>query len=66
MANQLYRCDGCRNERENCVQRRNGTWLCRPCIAEEWQKTKRRLIYRSELATTARKRLITARRRGSG
>jgi hypothetical protein len=61
MAKQLQRCVVCGDERENCIQRRDGTWRCRSCIQDEWQKTKRRLVYRSELAAVTRKRFGKAR-----
>lgn len=56
MSKQLRSCVACKIERENCVQRRDGTWCCPPCIREAWEKTKRRLVYRSELVAITRKR----------
>ena len=61
MAKQLQRCVVCGDEQENCIQRRDGTWRCPSCIQEEWQKTKRRLVYRSELVAVTRKRFGKAR-----
>ena len=61
MATQLQRCVVCGDVRENCIQRRDGTWRCPSCIQEEWQKTKRRLVYRSELVAVTRKRFGKAR-----
>jgi hypothetical protein len=61
MTTNLQRCAGCRIERENCVQRRDGSWRCQLCVRKEWERIKRRLVFRSELAATARTRLRRAR-----
>jgi hypothetical protein len=59
MAKQFHRCVECGEERENCVQRRDGTWRCSACLQEIWNETKRRLVHRSQLAAVMRKRKHT-------
>ena len=44
------------HENVPCIQRRDASWACGPCLKEEWERTKRKLVYKSELATSARNR----------
>lgn len=44
------------HENVPCIQRRDASWACGPCLKEEWERTKQKLVYKSELATSARNR----------
>ena len=38
-----------------CIQRRDASWACGPCLRQEWERAKRKLVYKSKLVAGARR-----------
>lgn len=39
----IRKCDKCQDEKP-CIQRRDGSWACGPCLQEEWISTKTKMV----------------------
>ncbi len=58
----LVKCELCKDIKP-CIQRRDATWACGPCLQDEWQRSKTKLV--NESASRRGIRLAQAKRRAT-